>query len=126
MKTYNLTFEKEDNGCWSIVLPKWPFSHKHLMLVAGADDLCEFVSDRQGSENKATVTVTVNRHKYNDREPDIKLSRFMCGHGATYYVKLKDGTIPKLDKEQIDTVWICPVTLFVLGKYPKTINIYTN
>ena len=126
MKTYNLTFEKEDDGCWYVVLPKWPFSHSNLMMVAGADNLCEYISKQQKTENKAKVIVTTNENKYNNEEPDVKMSRFMVGHGANYNVTLKDGTVPKLNEKEISTAWICPVTLFVLGKYPKTINIYTN
>jgi hypothetical protein len=40
-----LTFEKEKDGCWYIVLPEWTESHASLMMVGGADTLLDFLSD---------------------------------------------------------------------------------
>ena len=60
---YNLTFNKESDGCWYIDLPNWPFSHHNLMMVEGADDLCEFLSD---DGRRVTVGVA-----YSDRPFDV-------------------------------------------------------
>lgn len=124
MKSYNLTFEKENNGYWYIVLPNWPFSHNNLMMVKGADKLCEYIAQEQNTIGKAAVTVTVNDNLLDGNNPDIKMSRFSLGYGASYNVTLKDGTVPDFKGKDIDTAWLCPVTLFVFGRYPKQINIY--
>lgn len=42
---YRLKFNKEEDGCWYIDIPEWPFDHHNLMMVSGADKLCEFLSD---------------------------------------------------------------------------------
>ena len=42
---YKLQFNHEDDGRWYVDLPGWPFDHHNLMMVAGADKLCAFLSD---------------------------------------------------------------------------------
>ena len=42
---YQLQFNHEENGCWYIDFPGWPFEHHNLMMVAGADDLCAYMSN---------------------------------------------------------------------------------
>ena len=42
---YELQFNHEVDGCWYVDFPGWPFDHHNLMMVAGADDLCAFLSD---------------------------------------------------------------------------------
>lgn len=39
---YTISFTKEDDGCWYVDYPDWPFDHHNLMMVEGADDLCGF------------------------------------------------------------------------------------
>ena len=41
---YTISFTKEDDGCWYVDYPDWPFDHHNLMMVEGADDLCELLS----------------------------------------------------------------------------------
>lgn len=118
MKTDNqegriLDFNKEDDGCWYIDLPAWPFSHHNLMMVAGADDLCEHLSD-----NKKSVTVAVianpERKATKDWGKLVKTKSSLTG-GATYKVENIEGFN--------QDIWLCPVTLFVFGKYPNTMYI---
>ncbi len=42
---YQLQFNHEDDRRWYVDFPGWPFDHHNLMMVAGADKLCEFLSD---------------------------------------------------------------------------------
>ena len=42
---YSLQFNHEEDGKWYVDFPGWPFDHHNLMMVAGADKLCEFLSD---------------------------------------------------------------------------------
>lgn len=108
-----LTFKKEEDGCWYIDLPNWPFAHRNLMMVAGADDLCEHLSSDGKSVTVATIT-NPERKPTDDWGKLIKQQSSMLG-GATYKVENIEG----FNKE----IWLCPVTLFVFGKYPDIIYI---
>lgn len=80
----------------------------NLQMVAGANHLLETFKSR-------LVTVRVS---YEQKEStDICLTRqyYRIFGGATYKVSNLEG----FTKE----VWICPVTLFVLDKYPKRIYV---
>lgn len=44
-RDYNLQFNHEEDGFWYVDFPGWPFDHENLMMVAGADKLCAFLSD---------------------------------------------------------------------------------
>ena len=114
MRVFNLKFNKESNGCWYIDLPCWPFAHHNLMMVAGADLLCEYVSEVHRSPGHCEVRVTVKDNRLDGRAPDICLRRTEKGYGATY----------KIIGAPVEQCWLCPVTLFVLGRYPNKINIY--
>lgn len=109
-QVYQLAFVKEDNGGWYIDLPEWTGPHANLAMVAGSDDLLDHLLN------------TGNRVEIEVVKSDIPLDD-MCGYfcckqidmtltgGATYTVHGVQG----FDR----TIWICPVTLFVLGEYPK-------
>ena len=106
-RQYVLTFEKESDNLWYIKMP-WAGHHHNLQMVAGANHLLETFKSR-------LVTVRVS---YEQKEStDICLTRqyYRIFGGATYKVSNLEG----FTKE----VWICPVTLFVLGKYPKRIYV---
>lgn len=106
-RQYVLTFEKESDNLWYIKMP-WARHHHNLQMVAGANHLLETFKSR-------LVTVRVS---YEQKEStDICLTRqyYRIFGGATYKVSNLEG----FTKE----VWICPVTLFVLGKYPKRIYV---
>lgn len=98
-RQYVLTFEKESDNLWYIKMP-WAGHHHNLQMVAGANHLLETFKSR-------LVTVRVS---YEQKEStDICLTRqyYRIFGGATYKVSNLEG----FTKE----VWICPVTLFVLG-----------
>jgi hypothetical protein len=112
-KEYHLQFDKWSDGNWYINLPKWPFDHSSLMMVAGADYLCSHLSN----DNQHTYVSVIPSNKKKDLDGYGELKRtdsFLTG-GATYEV----SNIPGFSRD----IWICPVTLFVLGKYPKYIYI---
>ena len=128
MKVYHLKFNKEADGCWYIDFPGYPFAHHNLMMVAGADQLCEYVAEKQGHPACADIDVTLGRNRLDGRTPDIVMSRYKTGYGASYYNHTPDGLPPILARDgqflTIPEAWLCPVTLLVLGRYPKEINIY--
>ena len=111
-RVYELQFNHENDGCWYIDFPGWPFSHHNLMMVAGADELCAVMSD-DDKVAKVNVIPTKNEEQHEGYAHLKRLSYTITG-GA--YYKVED--LPGFERE----IWLCPVTLFVLGKYPK--NIY--
>ncbi len=128
MRTFHLTFNLEDDGCWYIDFPGYPFAHHNLMMVAGADKLCQYIAEKEGHPGKAVVDVTTGNHLLQNRIPDVTMERYEKGYGATYHNYTPDGTAPEVDwfgcPFEVTDAWICPVTLLVLHRYPKRINIY--
>lgn len=114
---YQLAFVKEEDGGWYIDLPSWTGAHANLAMVAGSDLLLDFLL-KDGNR----VEVEVVKSDKPLAEYDSDESFFRCEQidmslfgGSTYEVYgLKDFD---------HTIWICPVTLFVLGEYPKYIYI---
>jgi hypothetical protein len=110
-REYKLKFNHEDDGCWYVDFPNWPFDHHNLMMVAGADKLCALLSD----DDKAAY-VDVSPSDTTERMEGyaclVREDHSITG-GANYHVE----SFP----EYRGSIWLCPVTLFVLGKYPKYI-----
>ncbi len=128
MKEFHLKFNKESDGDWYIEFPGYPFAHHNLMMVAGANMLCEYVAEKEGHPDYAVVDVTLGEKLLEGRTPEIVMTRFKKGYGASYHNKLSDGCPPFVVREGqmllIPEAWVCPVTLLVLGAYPKRINLY--
>lgn len=114
---YEVTFTKEKDGNWYIDYPDWPFDHHNLMMVQGADELCELLS-YDGTHTKIKVYPGLN----NPKTIDEAWKRFRCTRlewsltgGATY-----DPHFAGAKQMSTGRFWLCPVTLFVLGEYPDT------
>ena len=108
---YLLKFNHEDDDCWYVDFPGWPFSHHNLMMVAGADDLCDFLTDND-VDVRVNVIPASKREEHEGYAELRRLDHSLSG-GAHYEVRGIEGFTRK--------IWICPVTLFVLGKYPAYI-----
>ena len=108
---YRLKFNRESDGCWYVDFPGWPFDHHNLMMVAGADDLCAFLSN-DGRETRVNVIPARKKENHDGYAELRRLDHSLTG-GAHYEVKGIAGFTKK--------IWICPVTLFVLGNYPAYI-----
>ena len=128
MRTFHLTFNLEADGCWYIDFPGYPFAHHNLMMVAGADHLCAYVAKKEGHPDKAIVDVTLDDNRIAGRTPIITMERFEKGYGARYRCYDEEGITPVIEwngrELDIPTAWLCPVTLLVLFRYPKRINLY--
>ena len=112
-KEYELQFNYEEDGLWYIDFPNWPFDHHNLLMVSGADDLCQFLT----ADDKVTKVKVIPAKKEEQHEGYFKLTQKEHGltSGSTYNVSGLEG----FNKD----IWICPVTLFVLGEYPKYIYV---
>lgn len=113
-QVYQLAFVKEDDDVWYIDLPNWEGAHANLAMVAGSDLLLDYLDK---GNNRVEVEVVKS-----DMSLDNMVDCFRCEQidmsllgGSTYNVFGVEG----FDR----TIWICPVTLFVLGEYPKYIYI---
>ena len=130
MKVFHLKFNKEADGCWYIDFPGYPFAHHNLMMVAGADLICQYVAEKEGHPDCALVDITTGNNLIDGKTPDVVMNRFEKGYGASYHNTTSDGRPPIVlkygRKAAVSDAWICPVTLLVLGRYPKKINIYSR
>ena len=81
------------------------------MMVAGADDLCAFLSNN-GRETRVNVIPAKKKEMHDGYAELRRLDHSLTG-GAHYEVNGIAGFTKK--------IWICPVTLFVLGNYPAYI-----
>ena len=108
-KEYTIQFDHEEDGLWYVDFPNWPFDHHNLLMVAGADQMCAFLSD----DDKNTWVKVIPTNKEENHPGYAKLiqkDHSLMG-GSTYEVTGLEG----FNRD----IWLCPVTLFVLGNYPK-------
>ena len=131
-KKYKLHFVAEVDPPikrWYYDFPHWGFDHANLEMVAGADNLCEHYAKGQ---NEVTVNIIASNKEINEEQIKKDYDIFIAEPTPKEWTSWKDKylygrdytstkTVIKNLKEQIQitTMWICPVTLFVLGRYPK-------
>jgi len=137
-KHYKLHFVAENNPpikFWYYDFKHWGFEKHNLLMVSGADDLCELYAN---GKDEVTVDIIASKkplegkHNYDHYvadEPIIFsnrklyeriLDKILYGRNYTEDISAwkKSGSHTKPRH-----FWICPVTLFVLGRYPKHIYI---
>ena len=107
-REYELTFVQDPDGRWYIDIP-WDGNRSNLEMVAGSDKLHSHIAK---GDNKVTLQVILDC--IDDYSGYIILDRFehSLAGGASYTVS---------NAEFKEPIWICPVTLCVLGRYPKKI-----
>lgn len=107
-REYELTFVQDPDGRWYIDIP-WDGNRSNLEMVAGSDRLLSHIAK---GDNKVTLQVILDY--IDDDNGYIILDRFRksLAGGASYTVSNAGFKEP---------IWICPVTLCVLGRYPKKI-----
>ena len=106
---YQIKFNHEDDGLWYVDFPNWPFDHHNLLMVNGADEMCAFLS-----VDDVTTEVLVrpsNKRLQLEGYAELVQKEHSLTGGSTYEVRNLEGFNRN--------IWLCPVTLFVLGKYPK-------
>lgn len=126
---YNLHFVAEVDSTikrWYYDFKHWGFAHAHLEMVAGADDLCELYAN---GKNDVTVNIICTEKPVS--HPTIVYDEFIAEPLPKEWTSWKDKYIwgrnythvDPNDEDKATRMWICPVTLFVLGRYPKYIYI---
>lgn len=101
----NLNFEKDNTG-WYIILPSWKGPRSSLAMVAGADTLLDELSN---NGNYISLDISLE-HKENY----LHLNKINnCWFNGADYI------VPSSGKK----VWLCNVTKFVFGNFPKDIYV---
>lgn len=100
-----LIFIKEQNN-WYIDLPNWIGPRSALLMVGGASHILNEISEKTNSN---TLKLKVSTDKV--ISPYVLNRKNYTLTGGAYYNYRAEGD-----------VWLCPVTLFVFGKYPKMIS----
>ena len=127
---YKLHFVAENDPpikLWYYDFPHWGFDKLNLLMISGADKLCEMYAK---GKDEVTVEIIaskreqhINNEEYDHYEADdfvmngrsfIERRLYKIIYGKDYY---------SVGQNETKTFWICPVTLFVLGRYPKHIYI---
>ena len=112
-----------NNKRWYYDFKHWGFNYEFLEMVAGADQLCELYAN---GKNELTINI-ISTNKLLKTKPN-NYNLFVGetpNKNTTWKEKLLYGRTYKLENNNnIIEMWICPVTLFVLGKYPN--YLYVN
>jgi hypothetical protein len=108
VSTKEFTFVK-DHGKWYIDLPEYDGSRDDLRMVSGADTWLDMLSN-----NGTSVDLRISLDQPLANCLDRMLQIPVIG-GAFYKAKKYNG------KKANHMMWLCPVTLFVFGKYPNVI-----
>lgn len=116
-REYQLQFNKEKDGCWYVDFPHWPFSHDNLAMVSGADKMLELLSN--GDSFVKVSVIPTKKKEQHDGYIELEQTEYSLFGGSTYQVNYNTF----VEQYKRDSLWICPVTLFVLGHYPKFIYI---
>ena len=111
---YEVTFTKTGRK-WYCDVPDFPKElFEHTLMVGGAAKFLEYYSR---GENKIKVIIKI-ANEMDDRH--------FCG--SRLYKNsstLTGGAFYRDPSENFnEEIWLCPVTLFLLGKYPERILIY--
>ncbi len=111
---YDVRFTKVRSK-WYCKVPGFPKAlFEHTMMVAGAANMLEYYA--QGDDD-ITVQIRIPRKKEYDCFCGFRLEQTSATlTGGAFYKDPHD-----FFNEEF---WLCPVTLFLLGKYPKKIYIY--
>lgn len=106
-----LSFVKESDGRWYADIPGWPKAyHKNTEMVFGANRFLEHIA-----KGKHKVTLSIRTKHTDGAYAILTLDASRLTNGAFY--------TPHCGGEFTEQIWICPVTLFVLGRYPDKIYV---
>jgi hypothetical protein len=129
-KHYKLHFIAENDPPikrWYYDFKHWGFDHANLEMVSGADTLCNLYAN---GKDEVTVNIIASKKKLNlnpqlydeFKAQDIIIDG-MTHQGDFINSQLDKFLYGRTYQKDYTQMWICPVTLFVLGRYPKYIYI---
>lgn len=104
-------FYKESTHQWYVDLPEWEGPKEALEMVFGADSMLEYMAEGSGEVRVIVSTQEVDNAyhlRFIGETPEM-------GEGAQYHLDEYLGLTIDL------SVWLCDVTKFVFGEFPKDI-----
>ena len=105
-------FYKKKVNRWYISLPEYEGLEEELEMVSGADTMLNIIA-----EGKNIVELHLSL-KEGVGSTEVKFVKSNSpDEGGYYFLKTYQNIDYNLD------IWLCPVTLFVFGNYPKKIFI---
>lgn len=111
LRRLNVSFKKV-YGDWYCDIKGWPEKFfPNSLMVADASRLIQMMSN---GEDYVTFDVTPSKKELQE-EGLIKLSLYKSSLTGGGYYSTQVGDV------KLTHVWLCPVTLFVLGRYPQYI-----
>lgn len=112
---------------WYYDFKYWGFDHANLEMVSGADKLCELYSN---GKDEVTVNIIASKKQLNlsPQLYDEFVAQDIIIDGMTHQGDFINSQLDKFlygrtYQKGYTQMWICPVTLFVLGRYPKYLYI---
>lgn len=108
-----LKFYKEIDSRWYVDLPEWIGSKADLEMVAGADTMLEYMAE---GEDHVWLTLSETEFENSDKLDFVRLAT-EWNNGAFYKLEKYRGIDLNIE------IWLCDVTLFVLGSFPNVIYI---
>lgn len=111
---YTLTFVQDPDNRWYIDMP-WSGNRANLEMVAGADDLLSYLDSEKNHRVTLHVVPSEMRLEVEGHTELRQIDKSLTGgshYDATDFVGFR-----------MNQIWICPVTLCVLGCYPKYLYI---
>ena len=111
LRRLNVSFKKV-YGNWYCDIKGWPEKFfPNSLMVADASRLIQYMSD---DKDYVTFDVVPSK-KERQEEGFIKLLLYKSSLTGGGYYSTQIGDV------KLNHVWLCPVTLFVLGRYPQYI-----
>ncbi len=115
-KIRTFRFYKEPDNRWYVDLPEWEGDKFDLEMVAGADTMLNIISEDQ---NNVWLTLSEEFFEGADKLEFVRLES-KWDNGAYYKLDTYKGLEINLE------MWLCDVTKFVFGDFPKEIFLSTT
>ena len=131
-KHYVLHFVAENDvpiKRWYYDFKHWGFDRDNLEMVSGANALCESYAK---GKNEVTIDVLAGKKPLSGLKGyDEYIAQDIIIDGMTHQASFINSQFDKIlygrtYQKGYTQMWICPVTLFVLGRYPKYLYIKAN
>jgi hypothetical protein len=127
---YKLSFNREEEDRWFVDFPNWPWKKGNLEMVCGADKFLDLLSE---GKDRVSIIAKATSEKLDEAEfqqlmqdgwHELSQIQSSLTGGATYTVRGNKAEQfmrqhPLTGESMARTLWLCPVTLFVVGRYPK-------
>ena len=111
LRRLNVSFKKVD-GDWYCDIKGWPEKYFPNSLMVG--DASRLITLMSGGKDYVTFDVVPSKKEISE-EGLVRLDLTSSSVTGGGYYEAEVGGV------QLPRIWLCPVTLFVLGRYPKFI-----